>query len=884
MGGQDGSARVVSERTASAVATTPTETAPTAHRFSRGRKVPKERIDELWRRVKSTFLQKAPDLLKLVSSAAPIPYQITINQGFQIRHRLTCKHPIVCAATHPRLTRHQEEGHTSSLSESVDDLNAESGGADECEDKKRVESVDFLKSASVAAHTFVAVDRARCVRVWDMNASSTKLRHSKTLDEEISRIVLISKYSVYATATHRTTVEFITPKFEHITTLKTEHHVEFLKYFSPLNQLITVGPSTLTVWALKRTVTRGVTSIECSAKHSVNVMAENEEWISAVHLDHRTFRLFVAVNCRIIIFEMHTLRECRRVPRISRKKATAITYYEPFGFTVVGFSDGLVKIVNTSNTVLHFSHSQTKKITCLLVHPHGPFFLSASLDSTIKVFDMHVFKEVYTFHLRERPIDMHLIDDRWLMVQTEESVTILSLSNLLSSFSTITTKSLQMQRVSCTKKSDRILSLSAEGAIRLLSPNNGKVIATCLPFLEADKVLQIACSSLIERLFVLLDSKEIWVVSTEVNPCHVLDIWNMKYNEEKFITLCACEGRYGLKNKDFVLLLGGTTSGELVFFNYFGRMSERRQLHGSAIRNMVYRSDCNILVTTGDDNCIKLSSIDPEKKELLILIRTIDTDFTPRRISILDTCFCATNDDGIVSTYNFLNLANDWRKSQSHSSSDDHTESILSICPVEKLDLFVSASTDQTIKVWDTYNTLVREIKFFQPIRSIVTANKRGDLLVSLANRIDKIPAISYLPPGYLKSLNSMGQFSPNEEAQLPFDEDADVLKNYLALKFQFLHSHQGRFQFYREPYGPHLFPTLNFAVTPRSEFSFVKCDHDNQEKTLDEVAYLELMTQLGGLMQRRLKIIESAKRRLQMEKSEQAQKVRLMLRLMLMS
>jgi WD40 repeat protein len=117
----------------------------------------------------------------------------------------------------------------------------------------------------------------------------------------------------------------------------------------------------------------------------------------------------------------------------------------------------------------------------------------------------------------------------------------------------------------------------------------------------------------------------------------------------------------------------------------------------------------------------------------------------------------------------------DFRAIGNHSRSEDHSDVITTICPIKKLGIFVTASKDCSIRVWDNYNNLLRyfkykikldqliisviycrEVQFHEPLDSLCITGSNGNALIGIQNRIDIIKYSSYLPPGYVNTVESM--------------------------------------------------------------------------------------------------------------------------------
>ncbi|KAJ3085136.1 hypothetical protein HK102_000286, partial [Quaeritorhiza haematococci] len=88
-------------------------------------------------------------------------------------------------------------------------------------------------------------------------------------------------------------------------------------------------------------------------------------------------------------------------------------------------------------------------------------------------------------------------------------------------------------------------------------------------------------------------------------------------------------------------------------------------------------------------------------------------------------------------------------------------------------DIWASASTDGTVKIWDANAHLLREILFNQPIAAVCFANSRGDLLIALRDQIAVVRIQDYLPPQLLKHALSLD--FDDDEVEIPFMFDSTI-------------------------------------------------------------------------------------------------------------
>ncbi|KAJ3348864.1 hypothetical protein HDU83_000991 [Entophlyctis luteolus] len=378
-------------------------------------------------------------------------------------------------------------------------------------------------------------------------------------------------------------------------------------------------------------------------------------------------------------------------------------------------------------------------------------------------------------------------------------------------------------------------------------------------------------------MFFLLQNGEIWVAATSVNPCVVVDIWASAQSvKENVCCILALEGALQLnedvleKNiewrKGYSIVIGGTKGGQIVFYSTKGQISSRVQLHFAPVIHLMQIKE-NQLLSAGEDNLVYISRVDPLQPHMIDPLLVINMDVIPKIISVLDSTICFTDDSFAIGMFSFNFRTGEWQRLPSHNRSDDHTDVISSICSIDLLNLFVSTSHDSTIRIWDIYNSLIRQIRLHEPLSCLTVSNKRGDLLIAIQNRIDIIKSTRFLPPGYIKTLEAMTVGVANEFAEppIPFDEKFDFLVNYLARR------RREAPVFCVDLFGSRSkilesLARINFVgspdFSPEGAFgkSTVTCEKSHGLDEFDDPTHMSIMNKLKTVMRRRQNVIDLMK------------------------
>ncbi|ORY27611.1 WD40 repeat-like protein [Rhizoclosmatium globosum] len=656
------------------------------------------------------------------------------------------------------------------------------------------------------AYTFVLVETNKAIKCWDsVKCLPNHPRYSTKVSKSIGKLCFIPRYSVYAACSDEKAIRFYNPHFELIQTHKTTQHIQFLLYNPHLHQLIAISSHVITTWAMKAIVFRGTLTIDMTLRSQTEISLPPTEWITSATFDTHTTYIHILVSSKVLVYDSTTLMELDSWLSISSRQVTCLVTYHPYGFTVVGCKDGSVKVLNSANVLVHEFQSQYKPVTAVAVYPYGPVVVASAMDKTVRMYNLRTFKEVYCLQLQDKPLDMHIMDENSMCLMCTDSVMVWSLNHINTQFCSINARPLKIRNIESMGTPSRILARSEDEVIRLISPISGKVITTCLPLFEMDRVVDVIYAAKANKMFLLIENGEIWIIGTTVNPCVVLDIWRPDSDGEDISCLCIVEGfkqsntvvpdmrrksviskrTNGKENKSplvpYSVLMSGTKNGQILIYNLVGDVVHRQQLHFGNVTCIANDMEQDILVTAGDDNVINVTHFNPGAANMFEVKVAIETEHVPKDICIGLNHICVTYEDSTVHMFSFDLEEGTWKPLPNHSRSDDHSESISSICCIKKLGLFLTSSHDATIKVWDLQNNLVREIQFHDPIESICIANPKGDILIDIENRIDIINYALYLPPKYVKLADNLDDTTSAIEDPISFDEDFNFKLNFAA-------------------------------------------------------------------------------------------------------
>ncbi|KAJ3313586.1 hypothetical protein HDV04_001803 [Boothiomyces sp. JEL0838] len=655
-----------------------------------------------------------------------VPYQQCLMQGLKCQQILRRPQQITTLCHHLKIPTHFQDGsfgHDNEVEYEKRDFK------ELLDDEEEDLFADKAAPSRNKSYSIATLDTNRYMTIWDINNPEPKL--SIKMHDNFSNITFLSRYFLYAGLSNQKTVKFFTSKLEITSLLRTSHLIISIHYDSISNLLIAVGTDIVTVWDLEAAVTRGALCIQPTLRYSFVPIPENpSKWIDMIHFEGKQGQLYVVIKTDIYIYSLHTGELLHHLKNEVSMEQVYIA--------------NIVKVVNIVKAAVHTFVAHAKQVVAITVFPNSPLVASCGLDHTIRLYNLKYFKEINSSNI-SRLIYVPQMDNKF----------------------------------------SRIIARTADGVNRILSPVNGRTITANLPLLETDTVRDVAYYSLVDRLFVLLEGGEIWVFRTDQNPCTIVDVWDssetsileLKLGIENCLFLIVCYGTFSKADqaicpnslKDFGILLGGTKNGHVLVFGHGGKIVDRYQLHFGGFTQMEYDPINHSLITGGLDEHIRISTVKPLDPNLIQIRIDIQINFIPRILCNMGNIICTTSDDATIHMFEYNLKRQEWRILTGHAKSYDHTQIVTSICCSHALGIFMSISNDNSLRIWNHQNKMLREIHFQEPINGLCLANERADLLIGMENRIDVVKSSTYLPPAYL---NSRPELSKDKgETTLAFDD-----------------------------------------------------------------------------------------------------------------
>ncbi|GFN75135.1 WD repeat-containing protein kiaa1875-like isoform x3 [Plakobranchus ocellatus] len=611
-------------------------------------------------------------------------------------------------------------------------------------------------------------------------------------------------------------------------------------YNNNTGELITVGPNFITCWAFRygarHLIPRKTTKTNFGERKMFKMMVLEET-------ASKSQRIFFAQGTGVVVFNVYSGLEMCHKRELHAQPVTAITFFNPLKYVITGAQDGCIKVWDSQWRVQMVFVGHNGQVNHLKIYPHGPAFISASLDCTIRVWNMETCDEIDKTVISE-PIEGIGTEMNYDIFYTfaGRRVDLWKLQHLFQIHTNIGYRINAIQVTNHPAHPVRAVLLCRDSSIRLVCPTNGEVITTLL-MKPAYGLVDAAYAIAEDTLFALLGNGDIVKSRTDQNPCQIVSRWKCDNPREMCNYLLVYEyvvdptesgdiwammkrsvatktvqvvgdnttgsSAPGSSNKNRTLLLGGRKDGYICVFDWHtGEVTFKVEAHGSkGVLNMIANSKADQLVSAGMDNIIKVWRLYPFAQEALAPLMSFYCAHTPSFMTTIKSSMGVAFQDPSTATFSVVlyslpektqenKLLGSLGHRNDHKPDDDHMDIITGLTCCPRMKLYASCSMDGTIRIWSNENVLVRLLKINTIPHSIAFCSPKGDLLVGLSNHLFFISHTKYLPKSYLRKQVCMRFGRERSELPLAFDDnkintmeknDVKRLKNSHA-SFKFTH------------------------------------------------------------------------------------------------
>ncbi|XP_074980955.1 WD repeat-containing protein 97 isoform X2 [Caretta caretta] len=621
--------------------------------------------------------------------------------------------------------------------------------------------------------------------------------HSTQAPEPIAGLLYATQVNKYV-AWDQGSLQVLSPDFEVLSKVLAPHGIRCCHYGPELNQVVTAGAGSLSVWAFRY----GFRQLQCQA--TVQQGLSPRDTFSRLALDTGIPQTcFAACGTGVAVFNLSQGELLTFQRDLHNRAITDIAYCEAGVCVVTASRDTTIKVWDKKWLIQTIFVGHTGPVTAVTIYPQGPFILSASQDGTIRTWNLQTIDQVDEVQVAEVVEQLQTHPEGGYVVSLSGSTMDLWKVNQLYSLHTwlgaAVTRLCTVDLSAVGSFPVRVACACQDSTVRLVAAHTGRILSTLLLDRPCQAV-EVAYCLPKETLFVLLELGQLLRVNTAVNPMSVKKTvvpWSESARPRCLLLyshLVDPEKAYAqwreimeqkgdkkswthlplkLQDKNRYLPVLGQEDGSLCVLQWFtGRIQYQVKAHGSErVTALAACPHDSCIISAGGDCTVKVWRIFPYIDECLTLLLSFSCQHPVLHMCPLGSKLGTAIQDPETATYSIVQYDLLAQSCQEHSPEDDPLDEITGLCCCPTLKLFASASRDGSVKVWNAQNQLLRHLKLNTIPESLAFGNECGDLLLGVEQHLHRIHHSKYLPRLYLTKLLCMSLLDPVQDAPFPISE-----------------------------------------------------------------------------------------------------------------
>ncbi|KAI8613220.1 WD40-repeat-containing domain protein [Chytriomyces sp. MP71] len=611
----------------------------------------------------------------------------------------------------------------------------------------------------------------------------------------MERILFIEKYRVFFIFSNQLQLRVLDMHLNVLAKAACAAPVLWMEFIEPHSQLVTGETGSIRIWDVKRSTKHHVVHFEIIEKAFISdPYFDFDNWVVFVMWERIQNRIIALCDTNIYFFDTMNLSLLDSIKNTHKFSVTYCVFYEPLEYLVTAAKDGTIKVWNNQNCVIHEFDQHIAAVTGLQLYirpdqavKYPPLVLSSSLDGTVRMWNIDLGVCVYRLDTLMPLLGLSITQKDAILVYGKKNMQIWSLNQNYQVFKFSRSRPILLSRHSRPHhRAPRILSAYIDGSIKLLSPFSGELLIVGYPIFKDAATIELEYDTFHEKIYARISSGDIVVYSARSNPMKVLDVLETTSHHESINCICgihfnkdAFPEHFNTESEErkntiistgcIFYLVAGTTDGQIVniLTNSTGKIKYETvvQAHSGEVIALQYDHVNFLLVSGGSDDVVKVWKISSR-------------NLTASKNSIESTCplyldctavltFCNSIDQGILQENSLLlhkmridpfskTIAVPWNGKprilsyseeakifpKSFQTKKPASIAAITFCP--QYNIWATADSLGSAKVWDADGTLIREIQFGEEISCVLFLNLRGDLLVGQQDQISVVCVQDY--------------------------------------------------------------------------------------------------------------------------------------------
>ncbi|XP_071822870.1 uncharacterized protein [Apostichopus japonicus] len=431
-----------------------------------------------------------------------------------------------------------------------------------------------------------------------------------------------------------------------------------MAYNEDMDELVTGGHGSLQTWKMAHVELRDPLTpgrpIDCGIR--------SEDWVRDIRVFQKQRQLVALCNEGIYMIDYVTNQQVFHMPNWHDTALTSFVWYRPLEYFITASMDGTIKVWNAIVfSQVHEFIGHYNCVTGLVTHPTDPLLISGSKDGTLRIWRLDTFQLTQRIDVADEILGMRIAHGDQLYYFTLHDVKVWNFNQFHHLFTPIQSCIHKLARIKCSSMPSRILCAAEDGSVRLISSVSGSILTIIYPMATYQVHTDIVYDPSSHRIYTALNSGDILVFDTSTNPCQARELWVPPVADDSILCLAMVKLDCALGRKESdgceSLIFGGHNSGQISLLEakrsfmrdtvqgHCGAILAIESSHGTLFQGPgAMGNNADRLLSCGSDkkvNIWKLMKVCESQYELgLQCLSSIPCPVCPSHISMISNSVC----------------------------------------------------------------------------------------------------------------------------------------------------------------------------------------------------------------------------------------------------
>ncbi|XP_072046831.1 uncharacterized protein [Amphiura filiformis] len=445
-----------------------------------------------------------------------------------------------------------------------------------------------------------------------------------------------------------------------------------MTFIEDTDELITGGHGCLQAWKMTHVELRE----PLTPSRHIDCQITSEDWVRDVRVDKKLRQLVALCDEGVIIIDYTTNKQKLFIRNWHQTALTSCVFYRRLEYFITASMDGAIKVWNAVVfSQVHEFVGHYNCVTGLATHPTDPLLISSSKDGTIRVWRLDTFELTQRLDVGEKILGMRLAYSNQLYYYTLHDIKVWNFNLFHHIFTPIQSCVHKLARVKSPVTPSRILCAAEDGGVRLISAVTGAILTIIYPMATYQVLTDIVYDPKHESIYTVLATGDVLVYNTSSNPCQATQLWVPAALPDDCVlclALIKLDCALGQKETEYSqsLIFAGHNNGQITLLEanrYF--MKTPKQAHCGLVTGLEYShgwydvssqkiGGADRLMSCGSDKRVRVWGIEMASASsveiILVCLKTIVCDLGPTHVSMLGNVLCMVLPSKTVKMYHLL--------------------------------------------------------------------------------------------------------------------------------------------------------------------------------------------------------------------------------------